>query len=162
VLFVISAGNQHINLIPVEGGFEKLKDEDLERRSKHISEALMENRRNLKLLSPAESINSITVGATFEDNTAIEENALAVQPVEEGCVSPLTSFGGGIGRSIKPEILYPGGKFLVQRKTITASNTASIADSRAWNHCSRSNRRGNRKKLCRAGGNELLSGSGLS
>lgn len=116
VLFVISAGNQHINLIPVEGGFEKLKDEDLERRSKHISEALMENRRNLKLLSPAESINSITVGATFEDNTAIEENALAVQPVEEGCVSPLTSFGGGIGRSIKPEILYPGGKFLVSAK----------------------------------------------
>ena len=76
----------------------------------------MENRRNLKLLSPAESINSITVGATFEDNTAIEENALAVQPVEEGCVSPLTSFGGGIGRSIKPEILYPGGKFLVSAK----------------------------------------------
>ena len=60
--------------------------------------------------------SSITVGATFEDNTAIEENALAVQPVEEGCVSPLTSFGGGIGRSIKPEILYPGGKFLVSAK----------------------------------------------
>ena len=116
VLFVISAGNQRISLIPVVGGFDKLKEEDLQMRSKHMSEALMENRRNLRLLSPAESMNSITVGATFEDNTAIEENALAVQPVEEGSVSPLTSFGGGIGRSIKPEILYPGGKFLVSAK----------------------------------------------
>ena len=113
VLFVISAGNQRLELIPIEGGFDGLKGDNIEARSERIGEALVKNQRNLRILSPAESINSVTVGALFDDNTAINETALVLQPLESGYVSPITSFGSGIGRSIKPVMLYPGGKFLV-------------------------------------------------
>lgn len=113
VLFVISAGNQRLELIPIEGGFDGLKGDSMEARSERIGEALVKNQRNFRILSPAESINSVTVGALFEDNTTINETALVLQPLESGYVSPITSFGSGIGRSIKPEILYPDGKFLV-------------------------------------------------
>lgn len=116
VLFVISTGNQHLDLIPIEGGLSELKEMSIPDRAKRISDSLVKERRNLKLLSPAESLNSISVGALYDDHSHIVENSLAIQPVEEGDVSPITSFGSGITRSIKPEILYPGGKFLVSAK----------------------------------------------
>lgn len=116
VLFIISAGNQRIDLLPIEGGFDKLKEMDIEERGKYISDLLVKEKRNLRLLSPAESINSVTVGSVYDDLSHIAENSLAIQAVEEGCVSPITSFGSGITRSIKPEILYPGGKFLISAK----------------------------------------------
>ena len=113
VLFVISAGNQHIDLVPFRGGFERLKNESLDTRSAIFGRFAMREKRNLRLLSPSESLNSLTVGATYEDNSSIEETPRALQPVKTGGVSPITSYGSGIGRSVKPEILYSGGKFLV-------------------------------------------------
>lgn len=126
VLFVISTGNQHLDLIPIEGGLHELKEMNISDRAKRISDSLVRGRRNLRLLSPAESLNSISVGALYDDYSHIVENSLAIQPVEEGDVSPITSFGSGITRSIKPEILYPGGKFLVSAKD---ENGISLAHS---------------------------------
>lgn len=113
VLFVVSAGNQHIEHFSIKGGFDGLKEKSLDARSLLFGQLAISEKRNLRLLSPAESMNSLTVGATYEDNASIEESDLALQPVEEGDVSPINSYGAGIGRSIKPEILFPGGKFLV-------------------------------------------------
>lgn len=124
VLFVISTGNQRLDLIPIEGGLSELKELSIPDRAKRISNSLVRERRNLKLLSPAESLNSITVGALYDDHSHIVENSLSVQPVEEGDVSPITSFGSGITRSIKPEILYPGGKFLVSAGDENSINLA--------------------------------------
>lgn len=126
VLFVISVGNQHLDLIPIKGGLGELKEMNIPDRAKRISDSLVRERRNLRLLSPAESLNSITVGALYSDYSDIAESSLAIQPVEEGYVSPITSFGSGITRSVKPEILYPGGKFLVSAK---GENSVGLAHS---------------------------------
>lgn len=124
VLFVISVGNQHLDLIPIEGGLSELKEMSIPDRARRISDSLVRERRNLKLLSPAESLNSISVGALYDDHSHVVESSLAIQPVEEGDVSPITSFGSGITRSIKPEILYPGGKFLVSARDENSINFA--------------------------------------
>ena len=114
VLFIISAGNQDIDKLSIDGGFEGLKSASVQERSAIFGKAVNREKRNLRLLSPAESLNSITVGATYDDCGALSEAPMAVQPVENGKLSPITSIGGGINRSIKPEIVYPGGRFLVR------------------------------------------------
>ena len=129
VLFVVSAGNEDLQLMPIEGGFELLKTLGLEERTKLIGKAQRDFQRNLRLLSPAESMNALTVGATYEDNASLIENDRAIQPIANGFLSPTSPLGGGIGRSIKPEIVYPGGRYLVgphrwdsDRITITGGN----------------------------------------
>lgn len=114
VLFIVSAGNQDIDKLPIDGGFEGLKSASVQERSAIFGEAVDREKRNLRLLSPAESLNPITVGATYEDCATLTETPIAVQPVENGKLNPITSIGGGINRSIKPEIVYPGGRFLVR------------------------------------------------
>lgn len=114
VLFVISAGNQKIGMLPVDGGYEAVSTLDLEGRTSAVSNAIKSNRRNMRLLSPAETLNAVTVGATFADSIGTTAQAGTIEPVAEGYVSPISSFGGGSGRSIKPEILYPGGRFYVR------------------------------------------------
>lgn len=112
VLFIISAGNQ-TRPLNIGEDFSQFKISSLEERTALVGKALEKQRRNLRILSPAESINCLTVGATFEDNSSLVETSNAIQPIKDGKVSPLSSFGVGIGRCIKPEIVYPGGRFLV-------------------------------------------------
>lgn len=114
VLFVISAGNQKIDMLPIDGGYETLCNLDLADRTSALGNAVKTNRRNMRILSPAETLNAVTVGATFADLSEATDQVGAIEPVAKGYVSPISSFGGGGGRSIKPEILYPGGRFYVR------------------------------------------------
>jgi len=125
VLFVISAGNQPFKMLPISGGYSTLSSLDAAERSTFIGDAIKANRRNMRLLSPAETLNAVTVGATYADSTTMADAAGALRPVIDGCVSPISSFGGGSGRSIKPEILYPGGRFYVRDR---GDGTLGIVD----------------------------------
>ena len=72
-----------------------------------------DNNRNLRLFSPAESINSLTVGAIFTDHFDDDKRLRGVYPVEDNVPHPMSAIGPGVGRMIKLEIFLPGGRLRV-------------------------------------------------
>lgn len=112
VLFCVSAGNftESIELGCTEDEFKVLTDSaKVETTLQTISDTAYSRR----LISPAESINSITVGARHEDTSIITNMARRVDilPVAQ-LPSPINRVGNGFRRSIKPEILMAGGRQL--------------------------------------------------
>ncbi len=114
VLFCVSAGNF---LDPVTMGinhaeFSALPDAEKVQQTIKAMAAALSSRR---LLSPAESLNAITVGALHNDESGNFQlrNRLDLMPEENG-FSPAMRVGHGFRRSIKPEVLFPGGRQLYQ------------------------------------------------
>ena len=110
VLFVVSAGNhrQNIELNVARDEFAQLSPE---KREKLVIEALAEDTRNRRLLSPAESINSLTVAATHEDGSTDPQGMILIDPfVNDGLPSVVNAQGPGPRRMIKPDVLLPGGR----------------------------------------------------
>ena len=112
VLFIVSAGN-HPEAIDTGldfNDFKKLSDED---KDAIIVKFIDQDIRNRRLLSPAESMNALTVGATFTDNN--DENPIG--PLAKLCSDNIPavygSFGSGINNAIKPDIFFPGGRNFV-------------------------------------------------
>ncbi|MHC1781320.1 MAG: S8 family serine peptidase [Anaerolineaceae bacterium] len=66
-----------------------------------------------RILSPAESLNALTIGAIHMDESGnyIQGNRIDLMPIPAMC-SPFSRFGYGFRRSIKPEIMFPGGRQL--------------------------------------------------
>lgn len=71
--------------------------------------------RHRRLLSPAESINAITVGATHADGTSDSLPDTVVDPLEPGLPATYSSTGFGFRRSVKPDVHLPGGRQLFSR-----------------------------------------------
>lgn len=117
VLFIISAGNQ-LEAVPLDitlDELEQLSQGDLEKRA---ITALLMNARSRSILSPAESINGITVGSVHFDACADAGLANRFDPYSAALPSPVSSFGSGYRRSIKPDIVFPGGKQWYQKPYI--------------------------------------------
>lgn len=125
VLFIVSAGNYDADLefIPDSGTFsDYLKDHD-KLKGDSLNNFFIKNRYR-KILSPAESINSITVGACHSDNDANPPIGNVIQLYQEaGLPSPISRMGLGFRKSIKPDILAQGGRILFREK---AGNLISI------------------------------------
>ena len=102
LLFVVSAGNhpQQISYEPQTG--------DL---STDLRQAIVGDLLDRQLLSPAESINSLTVGALNSDRSnAVVTAANLVEPAEVGSPALYSAVGRGFARSVKPEVFAPGGR----------------------------------------------------
>jgi hypothetical protein len=115
LLFIVSAGNQ----IPFKriwdagipfGEYVKL---DILKRDETVIKWVADNSRNLRLLSPAESVNSLTVGASFEDNLSFSDDARQLLPCSPEMINPISALGKGINNSIKPDIIYSGGRCVI-------------------------------------------------
>lgn len=104
VLFVVSAGN-HGDDLP-HGC-----DDDAQ-----LLQYLFEQRRHRRLLSPGESLNSITVGAVGVDgsNSALPPNALPM-PTRADLPAAYSALGRGHRRSVKPDVLVAGGRQLYRQ-----------------------------------------------
>jgi hypothetical protein len=114
VLFCVSAGNITSN-IKLNKNIQEvriLKDDEL---VKITLEELCKDKRIRKILSPAESINSITVGASHMDYSTIKNlgNRIDILP-DEHLPSPISAHGLGHKNSIKPEIYMSGGRQLYE------------------------------------------------
>jgi hypothetical protein len=109
VLFIVSTGNHHntIELSMPKTQFENLQPIEKE---KLFAEKIFNNSRNCRIMSPAESINSITVGALHSDNATFWTNEQRLNPYNSILPSTYTAFGGGYRRSIKPDLVYAGGR----------------------------------------------------
>lgn len=117
VLFIISAGNHpdDLNLKIDFSTFTGLKDSE---KDKIIYKYIEENLRNLRFLSPAESMNSLTVGAIFADNNDAKPLANMTTVCSNGLPAVYGSFGRGINNAIKPDILYCGGRSFIRENII--------------------------------------------
>lgn len=109
VLFVVSAGNHSRDFDPgmTPAAFRALPPNDKER---HALQALFSDSRNRRLLSPAESVNAITVGATHIDNSVATPAVRLEELFSSKFGSPISAFGSGFRRAIKPDVVRPGGR----------------------------------------------------
>ena len=127
VLFVVSAGN-HVENISLGMPFNEFaalgEDEKNARVIKHIRDTI----RNHRVLSPAESMNALTVGSIFDDN----QTAIPIYNMTSLCSNGLpavySSFGSGINNSIKPDLLYHGGRKFI-KENIAQSDTGVLVNS---------------------------------
>ena len=112
VLFCVSAGNflENINIGVSEDEFKRLTDKDKINATLQVINNTAHHRR---LISPAESLNAITVGASHRDSSTTNNmaNRVDILPTPK-LPSPTSRLGGGFRRSVKPEILMDGGKQL--------------------------------------------------
>lgn len=117
VLFIVSAGN-HPESIDLDMSFRNFSDLSIEERDVQFLKLLDKNTRHLKLLSPAESINALTIGALFSDESTFVENERNILPCSDIMPSPISSLGRGLNRSIKPDLIFNGGRNLINRHMI--------------------------------------------
>ena len=110
VLFIVSAGNHPETIDMLECTFEELKGKEIYERSKEYFKCISANQRNIKVLSPAENINGLTIGAIYDDYCDIDENNRAIFAVQKGLPSPISSYGKGYRSIITPDLFYRGGR----------------------------------------------------
>lgn len=109
VLFIVSSGNHSYNICTQmpKIDFEALIQID---REKIILKSILADSRNRRIISPAESINSITVGALHNDNSSFYSNEQRLNPYSCLLPSPYTALGSGYRKSIKPDLVFDGGR----------------------------------------------------
>ena len=114
ILFLVSAGNVEDPLpVPAFNGLTDLEQATPRDREQAIFEALAGQRSQRTLLSPAEALNVITVGAWHEDavDGANRPSSLVFAPYENDPGPNVTSaLGLGHRKVIKPDIFMPGGR----------------------------------------------------
>ena len=109
VLFVVSAGN-HPDELDLGTTYSDFSILDNHEKDCHIAKYISDNSRRLRLLSPAESMNALTVGASFADQNDSTPLPNQTTPCSDGFPAAYSSFGRGINNAIKPDILFPGGR----------------------------------------------------
>lgn len=106
VVIVVSGGN-HNNARPA---LNIETQGDPASVATEAARSLFENARHRRLLSPAEGVNVLTVGALHSDAVETELPDTVIDPVPRGTPASYSPVGFGFRRSVKPEILLPGGR----------------------------------------------------
>jgi hypothetical protein len=140
ILFIVSAGNHPGTILfdmePRE--FDSLLSTPSE-LSRFSLRYINDDTRNRKLLSPAESVNGITVGALHHDSSAAALPGLLINPLDnpfepDTVPSPFSAHGPGFNKAIKPDVLASGGRVPYVRKigisSITPSDTTRATGQR--------------------------------
>lgn len=128
VIFIVSAGNfpESIEIGLSYIAFSALsKEQQVQATLKSVAASLSSRR----LLSPAESLNAITVGALHADEAGGYPDhppRIDLMPHDE-MFSPAMRVGHGFRRSVKPEVLFAGGRQLYQ-KPLMNGTTVYAAD----------------------------------
>ncbi|MBU0701498.1 S8 family peptidase [bacterium] len=126
VLFCVSAGNfgGDIEVGIPHSEFSALSDEQ---KVNHVLKCIEQQLSERRLLSPAESLNSLTVGALHADESWDYSPGQRIDLFPNIVLfSPISRFGHGFRRSIKPEILFPGGRQLYKTPYIDSEQRYSI------------------------------------
>lgn len=106
VVVVVSGGN-HSTAAPV---LQTSSLNNPEAVAVDASRSLMNTARHRRLLSPAEAVNVVTVGALHSDGVEIELPDTVIDPIPMGSPASYSPVGFGFRRSVKPEVLLSGGR----------------------------------------------------
>ena len=112
ILFLVSAGNV-ARPLRVDGfaGWIEFEDADPADREQVLLMAVSEQKAFRTLLSPAEALNPITVGAMHDDAVVGPRGAGAVDPYTTNELPNVSSaLGLGHRKVVKPDIHLPGGR----------------------------------------------------
>jgi hypothetical protein len=126
VLFVVSAGNHAADIVLdlPRNQFSSLNPEQLQTQT--IS-AIAREIRHRRLLSPAEAVNALTVGAQHSDRSGSPNPPHRVDPFQHQTLpSPVTALGNGFRGAVKPEILFSGGRQIFSEKLGTTHPNATL------------------------------------
>lgn len=115
LLFIVSAGNatSDFDLPAFATGLEYEAADGPQRAAAMVTalHALIGERR---MISPAETVNGITVGGWNRDAVSAADRALARAWIDPypglDAANPSSSLGPGFARSVKPDILMPGAR----------------------------------------------------
>ena len=126
VLILVSAGNitDRVSLRNINK-WEDFESAEIGERQAILLRAILRHRANRRLLAPSEAINALTIGAAHKDHLPPNGHGiLAVDPYTSSALPNLSSaLGLGLKRTIKPEILFPGGA-----EQVRTSNTQGPID----------------------------------
>ena len=109
VLFIVSAGN-HPRSIPLGVSREEFDSFQTDEFEAATIKALYKDARHRKLLSPAETINGISVGSVHLDDAQVTYQGDRIDPFGRPLPSPVSAFGSGYRRAIKPDVIFYGGR----------------------------------------------------
>ena len=118
VLFIVSSGNRADDLI-LNVAHESLQGLTRESQASASMLALVQQDMHRRLLAPAESVNALTVGASYGDASTFAPAPGRFALFAEGGVAPYSCIGPGFRRAIKPEVLLPGGRVLYRERPIS-------------------------------------------
>jgi len=120
ILFLVSGGNVAAPLeIPDYANWTAFETAAPNDRERAVVRALNAAKHERTILSPAESLNALTIGAQHHDHVAARVGGQnAVDPFADNSL-PNVSSGLGLGyrRMIKPEVFFPGGREYVRLKS---------------------------------------------
>jgi len=126
VLFVVSAGN-HFHDIELSVPRTELSNLNAEERERAVVEAIAADTRHRRLLSPAETLNGLTVAAAHTDESSFLLHPTLIDPyAHTGLPSTISAQGPGYRRAIKPDIFLPGGRQLLSEKLGSAHPHATL------------------------------------
>lgn len=127
VLFCVSVGNFGGD-IDVNIPHNELSAMTDEQKVACVLKCIERQLSERRLLSPAESLNSLTVGALHTDESGTYTLGQRIDLLPNGVLfSPISRFGHGFRRSIKPEILFPGGRTLYMTPHIGSGQSYKIS-----------------------------------
>jgi hypothetical protein len=110
LVIVVSAGNHQIS--PSIPGATVADPDQLRSATARAHHAGVRNRR---LLSPAEAVNVVTVGAQHADSVQVPLPDTVLDAFESDGPAGYSASGFGFRRAVKPDILLPGGRELFLR-----------------------------------------------
>lgn len=124
LLFIISAGNAECNFILQHGvDFSSASPDALVNASIEASKL---DRANRRIISPADSINGLTVGSIYKDGDRqdLPSNFRLLSSL--GSIpAPYSREGYGFRRSLKPELAIAGGR-IAFRESIPSGNIRAV------------------------------------
>lgn len=125
VLFLVSAGNctQSIELDVSPTVFRGFGDQEVEET---IVRSLALDTRNRRLLSPAESFNSLTIAATHDDATTLVPPNWLDPFQNESFPNAINAHGPGYRRTIKPDLLMSGGRVVLAENLGNSSGNVNL------------------------------------
>jgi Subtilase family len=125
VLVLVSAGNHAFQPAISAGALD-----DLDALRREVLAATYAQARQRRLLSPAEAVNVVTVGALHADFSAAMIPDTVLDAVEPGMPASYGAVGFGHRRSVKPEILLSGGRQLFQRPPPGVTGAVTLTEAR--------------------------------
>lgn len=111
VIVVVSAGNH--GSLSTPSSVDALSTLNGADRADAINAIVAEHMPRRSLLAPADSINALTVGALNADGAGPVSLGYRFDPADgELIVNPTSALGAGSRRSVKPDLIAPGGRAL--------------------------------------------------
>jgi len=129
ILFIVSAGNHRASFdVPGFATFTQYESSTESERASGTIAGLGQLRSERRLLSPAESVNAVTVGAANVDAVSPTDRRLARGSIDPfpsiTTANPSSALGPGFANSVKPDILMPGSREHVS--FVTTGSTLSV------------------------------------